>query len=150
MPLFNFNDPRFLQRRRSLRRSSTPAEVRLWGYLRQKRFCDLKFWRQYGVGPYIVDFYCPQLRLAIELDGDSHFLPGAQEYDAARQRFIESFNITVIRFLNTDIYENIDGVLQALEETVRVFYHHLSPSSIEEGEPLNREGGDTSSPTSLR
>lgn len=123
MPLFRYNDPRFLLRRRALRRSATLAETRFWTRVRKKQFMGLKFWRQYGIGPYIVDFYCPKIRLAIELDGDLHFLAGAPEYDRERQCYIESFDIRVIRFLNSDIRDNLDGVLQTLEIFISSFYH---------------------------
>ena len=121
-----FNNPRLIERRRELRKNATLPEHILWGYLRNKRLYGLKFWRQYSIGPYIVDFYCPKYRLAIEVDGDSHFLPGAQEYDAKRQQFIESFNITVIRFLNTDVRYSIDAVLSIIQD-VALELHHPQP-----------------------
>jgi very-short-patch-repair endonuclease len=90
------------------------AEVLLWVRLKGRQVLGCKFRRQYSVGPYVIDFYCPALKLAIELDGDSHFRAGANAYDAERQVFIESFGIRVLRFLNTDIYENMDGVLEVI------------------------------------
>ncbi len=92
----------------------------------------LRFWRQYSIGPYVVDFYYPKVRLVVEVDGDSHFLPGAREYDQKREQFIRGFNIRIIRFLNSDVHKNIDGVLQRIEEVIDA-YHPLSPSS-----PLSR------------
>ena len=67
-----FNWPSAKTRRRSLRKSSTDAERKLWSKLRNKQLAGLKFFRQYSVGPYILDFYCPTLRLDIEADGGQH------------------------------------------------------------------------------
>jgi len=73
-----------------------------------------------------VDFYCPKLRLAIEVDGESYFVDGAQEDDQARQQEIEALGITFLRFMNTDIYENLDGVLQAIADKIE----ELSPKTL--------------------
>src|SRR5688500_7623038 len=75
--------------RQSLRNSLPPVELILWSKLKNRQICAQKFRRQFSVGPYVVDFYCPALKLAIEIDGDSHFQPGEQEKDSTRQRFIE-------------------------------------------------------------
>ena len=69
-------------------------------------------------GPFVIDFYSPEIKLGIELDGDSHFAEGRREYDQKRQAFIESFGIRVIRFLNVDIYDNLEGVLEAIVREV--------------------------------
>jgi len=95
-----------------------PTEVLLWSKLKGKQMLGCKFKRQYGVGPYIVDFYCPELRLAIELDGDSHFLDGAEARDLVRQRFIESFDIKFLRFQNVEVTTNLEGVLETIYSTV--------------------------------
>jgi very-short-patch-repair endonuclease len=90
------------------------AEVMLWARLRGKNLNGWKFRRQYSVGPYIVDFYCVESKLAIEIDGESHFVEGAEEYDRRRQVFIESIGIRFLRITNTDVYENLDGVLETI------------------------------------
>jgi very-short-patch-repair endonuclease len=105
--------------RRELRSNLAPAEVLLWSRLKGRQLCDCRFRRQYSVGPYVLDFYSSEIQVGIELDGDSHFQPGAAEYDTERQRFIESFGIHVVRFVNTEIYDNMEGVLQRLAEVVR-------------------------------
>lgn len=69
----------------------------------------------------MVDFYCAEVKLAIELDGDSHFLPSAQAYDEERLRFIEAHGVRVIRFLNADVMHNLDGVLLALDAYIDRF-----------------------------
>ncbi len=89
-----------------------------WSRLKGRQLLGYKFRRQFSVGSYILDFYCPSLRLAIEIDGESHFNPEAKEYDSRRQRFIESLGISVVRFTNTDVRENLDGVLQMLARMI--------------------------------
>ena len=77
-----------------------------------------RFLRQYSVDQYVLDFYCPKLKLAIEIDGDSHFMQGAQEQDKARQQHIEAFGIHFLRFTNEDVYKNIDGVCQRIFDEI--------------------------------
>ena len=104
--------------RRSLRNNMSPIEVILWSRLKGKQIDGLKFRRQFGVGPYIVDFYCPQLKLAIEIDGESHYQGNAQEYDSERQKVIESYGIRFLRFSNKDVLNSIEGVIQRILHTV--------------------------------
>ncbi len=107
------------EKRKELRNNMTKAEVILWSRLKGKQLNGLKFRRQYSVEPYIIDFYCVKRRLAIEVDGDSHFEEGAREYDEKRQKFIERFNIKFLRFTNSDIYENLDGVTEMISNEVK-------------------------------
>jgi len=97
-------------------RSNLPkAEVILWSRLKSKGLDGYKFRRQYSVGKFVIDFYCPRLKLAIEVDGDSHFSEESEVCDRERQRFIESFEISFLRFTNKDIYENLGEVLAAIK-----------------------------------
>lgn len=96
------------QKRKRLRNQMPSAEVVLWSRLRKREISGFKFRRQYGVGPYVVDFYCPELKLAVELDGDSHFQEGATEYDGNRQETIEQLGIRFLRFTNLDVYKNLN------------------------------------------
>ena len=77
-----------------------------------------KFRRQYSVDQYIIDFYCPELKLAIEVDGESHFTRAAREYDRQRQDHIEAFGIRFLRITNIDILENIGGVLDEIANNI--------------------------------
>ncbi len=114
--IFNKSDEKL--KRRILRTNMPTAEVLLWNKLRNKGLSGLKFRRQYGVQKFVIDSYCPKLKLAIEVDGESHFNEAAGVRDEQRQAIIESFGITFLRFTNRDIYENLDGVLyKILEET---------------------------------
>ncbi len=114
--MYIFNNPDLKNLRQKLRNTMPSAEVILWAELKGKQLFGYKFRRQYGVGRYVVDFYCARIRLAIELDGDSHFQIGVEEYDKKREEYIESRGIKVIRFTNTDVYENLDGVILAIIE----------------------------------
>ena len=104
--------------RRDLRKGMTSAEVVLWKMLSGRRLDGLKFRRQFGVGPYVLDFYCPELRLAIELDGAAHDTPEAIHYDRERTAWLtEEFGIRVLRFRNEQVFETPDLVI---EEIMRV------------------------------
>ncbi len=97
-----------------------PAEFILWSQLRDKGLKGYKFRRQYSVENFVLDFYCPKLKLAIEVDGDSHFVEGADMSDRERQTIIESFGINFLRFTNREIYENINGVMNKILEYIRI------------------------------
>ncbi len=92
------------------------AEIVVWSRLKNSQLGGLKFRRQQSVGAFVLDFYCHSLKLAIEIDGDSHFQDGAQEYDLFRQRIIEQLGISFLRFTNTEVYENLEEVLRKIVE----------------------------------
>lgn len=110
-----FNDTSRKQIRQKLRNNMTSPELLLWSKLRGSQFFGLKFRRQYGIDKFIVDFYCPKIRLAIEIDGNSHFNEESIKNDKIRENFIHSFNIKLIRFTNLEIRNNIEGVLEKIE-----------------------------------
>ena len=114
MELFNQRKQKTL--RRKLRKNTTPQEVVLWAHLRKKQCRGFRFLRQYGVGPYIVDFYCPQKRLVIELDGSQHAELENQEYDKVRTDYLSGLGIKVLRFWNNEVDTNIDSVLEIISE----------------------------------
>lgn len=112
------NDPLLKQRRRELRRNQTEAEKTFWIHVRNKRFYGIKFFRQYSVGPYIVDFYCPKLKLAIELDGGQHAEDDNLEYDADRSAYLKAQGIDVMRFWNNEVLLDIEGVLAQVAQKI--------------------------------
>ncbi len=115
-----FNKITETKTRKTLRNAMPKAEVLLWMKLKGKQLNGYKFRRQYSMGAYIVDFYCPELHLSIELDGDSHFLNNASvQYDQARQQWIESLGISVLRFTNTDVYQNMDAMVLKIMEVIK-------------------------------
>ncbi len=95
-----------------MRRAPSPIEQKLWFELRAKRFSDIKFSRQVVVGRYIADFVCRSQKLVIELDGDTH--AGNVAYDELRSSWLESRGYRVIRFTNSDVSSNLEGVLTAI------------------------------------
>jgi very-short-patch-repair endonuclease len=90
----------------------------MWKHLSNKQMCGYKFRRQHGFDQYVVDFYCPEPKLAIEIDGESHFQPGAKEYDHEREEYIKAFGVKLLRFQNTDVYQNLRGVLGEIYKEV--------------------------------
>ncbi|MEM0967016.1 MAG: DUF559 domain-containing protein [Verrucomicrobiota bacterium] len=109
--------------RRKLRNEATPAEARLWTLLKNRQLEGRKFRRQQGVGEFIVDFYCPAERLAIELDGQVHEGVIAENLDHERTQVIKSKGVRVIRFENRAIFEHPDWVLEQIKKhfTRRLF-----------------------------
>ena len=97
--------------RTELRNTLTPSEAFLWTYLQNRKLDGRKFRRQHSIGNYIVDFYCAEEQLAIELDGNPHCNETAQLYDEERDLFIVQFGITVLRFENKQVFDNLDKVL---------------------------------------
>ncbi len=111
--------PELQDRAREMRAVPTSAEAILWEELRSRRLSGLKFRRQHPVNAYILDFWCPACKLAIELDGSIHDTPEAQEYDAIRQQHLESFGYTVLRFRNEEVLQDMPAVLQQILAVVR-------------------------------
>ncbi len=109
-----FNKACMKAKRKSLRNNMPEPEHRLWLYLRGRKMKGYKFRRQASIENYIVDFYCPQLKLAVEIDGDSHREPKAIARDAQRQKNIERHGIRVLRFANIEIVESLEGVVAAI------------------------------------
>jgi very-short-patch-repair endonuclease len=101
-------------RQRDARKTPSEPEHRLWQVLRNRQVCGLKFRRQVWLGPYIVDFLCAEARLVIEIDGETHASPEAQDYDKRRTALIETEGYRVCRFGNDDVMTNIDGVAVAI------------------------------------
>ncbi|MEP3071981.1 endonuclease domain-containing protein [Maricaulis sp.] len=103
-------------RARSMRRSMTKAELWLWQRLRARQLCGLKFRRQHPIGPYIADFACLQCRLVVELDGATHSTDEEIAHDRRWTAFIERDGWRVLRFWNTDLYDDIDETLNRIAE----------------------------------
>ena len=111
------NLPSEKKKRQTLRRNMPKAEIVLWKKLRAKQVNGHRFRRQYGVGKYVLDFYCPGLMLAVEIDGDSHFKDDeSKERDMKRQGFIEKQGISFLRFTNNDVYRKSEGILMAIAD----------------------------------
>lgn len=106
--------PEKIKRAKELRRDMTPAEKILWEYLRAKRFKGLKFRRQQIIDGFIVDFYCHSVGLVIEVDGEVH--NEQIEYDTEREKIISTNELTILRFTNQQVTEDIELVLKIISE----------------------------------
>ena len=104
------------QRAKEMRKQMPEPETRLWLALRADRFQGIKFRRQKVIGNYIADFAANNPKLVIELDGDTH--AGREGYDDKRTQILETIGYKIVRFTNTEVMENVDGVLQRLDEIV--------------------------------
>ena len=106
-------------RARQNRANMSDPERKLWfEMLAGKNFLGLKFTRQKPIGDFILDFYCSEILLAIEVDGDSHFEPGQEKYDKRRTEILNNLGIQVVRVYNNDVIENLEGVWIYLAEAV--------------------------------
>ena len=109
-------DPRLKERACELRNNATRSEALLWEHLRGKRMLGYDFHRQRPIDKFIVDFFCSELCLAIEIDGSSH--NEKFEADEARQRRLESLGVWVLRFLDEDVKNNVEGVMMEIENWI--------------------------------
>ncbi len=124
----NLNNKKFFKEaRKELRNNSTPAEKRLWIYLKNSQLDGRKFRRQHSFGNFILDFYCPSEKLAIELDGQIHFNEKNFAYDEQRTLILNTYGIKVLRFENKLVMENLQGVL----ENIRKNFTTLSSTELE-------------------
>lgn len=109
-------NPKLKQLARNLRNNSTKSEVILWTYLKGKQIKGYDFHRQKPIGNYIIDFFCNELMLAIEIDGESHY--GNEEIDKIRQQEIEKFGIYFLRFDDNEIFYNLENVIRTIESWI--------------------------------
>lgn len=86
----------------------------LWSRLRNKQVAGRKFYRQFGAGPYILDFYCPSEHLGLEIDGGQHNSDEGLESDAKRTEFLNQHGITIVRFWNNEVMGNLEGVMEKI------------------------------------
>lgn len=115
--LILYNKPLIKKLRQDLRKKQTESEARLWHYLRGRKLDGYKFYRQYSIGNYVADFYCPKKRIAIELDGSVHNNKLTRINDKVRTATFESVNVMVIRFWNAQVLNDTERVVKQL--------HHL-------------------------
>jgi very-short-patch-repair endonuclease len=100
---------------RRLRKAATPAEIKLWQYLRNRKFCGLKIRRQQVIDGFIADFYCEKIRLVIEVDGKYHESPAQKKYDEYREDVFKLRKIRTIRFKNEEVMDHLDVCLERLK-----------------------------------
>jgi very-short-patch-repair endonuclease len=110
------HDHKLKTRSQELRKNMTDAERLLWSKIRMKQLKGLMFARQKPLGEYIADFYCHRAKLVIEVDGGQHFTNDTREYDRIRDEYLGSMGLTVLRFTNSDVIDNIEGVVSVIEQ----------------------------------
>ena len=130
--------PIILARARELRQPQTPAEATLWRHLRNRNL-KYKFRRQHPIHRFIIDFYCAEAKLLIEIDGDSHLVKEQIEYDKARTEYLEALGYKVIRFTNNDVRYTISAVVDKIINTVEKRIEELD---IPHPSPLPKGRGD--------
>jgi very-short-patch-repair endonuclease len=104
---------------RNLRSNMTDAEQLIWTKVRRKQISDCQFYRQKNIGNYIVDFYCPKVKLIIEVDGGQHYENDGIKKDRERDRYLQTLGFTVLRFSDIDVLKNIDGVVERIHEHLK-------------------------------
>ena len=112
------NHPVTKEYRQLLRRTETPTERMLWKRLKGKQLDGHRFRQQHGYGPYVLDFYCPELRLCIELDGEIHEDENVKKKDEDRTNFLNQNRIFVLRFRNEEVEQDMNGVLSRIREFI--------------------------------
>ena len=122
----HYNKTTEKEKRRKLRQSQTHSEELLWKFLRNRQMLGYKFKRQYSVDQYVIDFYCSEVKLAVELDGASHNSPKRKEYDNKRQKKLEAFGIKFVRISDDELFGNPNKAFEKIEKTIK----DLSPLSI--------------------
>ena len=105
--------------RAHLRKNLTPAEAFLWSKLKARKFQNKRFTRQHSIGNFIVDFYCAEHKLIIELDGEVHNNPIQIEKDLIRTKYLQSMNYKIIRFENKMVFENLPSVFMEIESNFK-------------------------------
>ncbi|MGD0035876.1 MAG: DUF559 domain-containing protein [Bacteroidota bacterium] len=131
---------RLKQIARTLRKDMTLAEILLWQQLKGKQLLGYDFHRQKPIDEYVVDFYCPRLKLVLEIDGDSH--DGKEEADRVRQEKLESLGLTILRFWDSDVKSNVDGIVEQLREWIEARMTHPCPLDIPSPLSNSRVRGD--------
>lgn len=106
--------------RKKLRNKSTPAEAVLWRSLKNRQLEGKRFRRQYSIGNYILDFYCQEEKLAIELDGAHHFTEEGIKYDKIREEYLNSIGIRILRFENAAVFNFHESVLDTIKNNFRI------------------------------
>ena len=115
-PTIRGTTPELRANARTLRANLTPAERLLWEAIKKRRLNGLKFRCQHPVGPFVLDFWCPERRLAVEVDGSSHDHPDQADYDAVRTAQLNAFGYRVVRVRNDEVFDDLPAVLSRIAE----------------------------------
>jgi very-short-patch-repair endonuclease len=117
--MFNYNKKTLEANRKKLRNNLTPAEAALWELIKNKKLDGRKFRRQHSIGNFILDFYCPEEKLAIELDGEDHYWDEGMKRDKIKTSYIKSHGIEILRFENMLVFKDQEFVLNTIKTKFR-------------------------------
>ncbi len=115
----HYNKTTEKEKRRKLRRYSTQAEQLVWNFLRNRQLLGYKFRRQYSVDQYVTDYYCSEIKLAVELDGASHNAIEQKKYDIKRQKELEAFGIKFVHILDDELFGNPNKAFERIEKAIK-------------------------------
>ena len=119
--MFYGASPNTFDKARLLRNNMTEAEKIVWDKLKNRKVFKARFRRQHPVGSFIVDFYCHEYKLAIEIDGEIHLKTEVNEYDDGRSHDIEKLGIKILRFTNYEVFNNLNKIIEEILKTIAVF-----------------------------
>lgn len=125
-----YYNPKLKPLARKLRNESTLSEILLWKEIQNRKMLGYRFTRQKPIGNYIVDFYCSELKLVLEIDGDSH-IEESFEKDMKRQKWLESIGLTVLRFCDLEVKKDLNNVLMSIEGWI--YEYHQRNHSLKMG-----------------
>ena len=117
--------PEIFKLAKELRKLETEAEKQLWSKLNKNQIIGLQFRRQHPINRFIADFYCPKIKLIIEVDGSTHELPEYQSHDIGRSEILNDFGMTVIRFTNEQIIEQTDSTVEEIKTICKNLLNEL-------------------------
>ena len=112
---------------KALRHNPTETEKKLWSRLRNRQLSGAKFRRQQSFGPYILDFYCAESKLAVELDGGQHNRPERAAHDKHRDEYLKQEGVTILRFWNNQLFDEFEGVLDVILTALKSKTPHPNP-----------------------
>jgi very-short-patch-repair endonuclease len=125
-----YYNPKLKPLARKLRNESTLSEILLWKEIQNRKMLGYRFTRQKPIGNYIVDFYCSELKLVIEIDGDSHREENFDK-DLKRQKWLESIGLTVLRFCDLEVKKDMRNVLMSIEGWINEYHQRNQPKNME-------------------
>ena len=124
-PMYFGAKPEIFKLAKELRKLETEAERQLWNRLNKNQIIGLQFRRQHPINQFIADFYCPKIKLIIEVDGNIHELPEYQSHDIGRSEILNDFGITVIRFTNEQIIKQTDSIVEEIKTICKNLLNEL-------------------------
>ena len=115
----HFNKSSEKAKRRKLRQNQTDAEKLIWRFLRNRQLLGYKIKRQYSIDHFVVDFYCPELKLAVEADGATHNESGRKEYDIRREKYLKKFGVSFLRIKDEELFGNPNKAFAKIEDATK-------------------------------